>query len=31
MKDPSVKFQQILGQSDYPVFTPNKLMSNARS
>lgn len=31
MKDPSVEFQQIMKNAEYPVFTPNKIPLNSRS
>lgn len=31
MKDPSIKFQKLIGSPEYPVYTPNKLMNQKRS
>ena len=31
MKDPSIKFQKLIGTPDYQVITPNKIMTQIRS
>ena len=31
LKDPSVKFHEMMDANQYSVFTPNKILANARS
>lgn len=31
LKDPSVKFHEMMDTNQYQVFTPNKILANARS